>query len=74
MQDFSKFSCLVFEDGVREGFYRHRLVKKSDAKVWAQYFIYECGRESVMVINFDTQGHELPDAVVYVKGNEIKKL
>ena len=73
MQDYSKLSCLVYEDGVREGCYRHRLIRKSDAKLWAMYLLGECGRDRVMVVKFDTQGNELPDATVYVKVNETKK-
>lgn len=73
MYDFSKFSCLVYEDGVMEGFYRHKLIEKSGEKIWAEYLLGACGRDRVMVVRFDTQGNELPDATVYVKGNETKK-
>lgn len=73
MQDYSKFSCLVYEDGVMEDFFRHKLVVKTDVKLWAEFLLTQCGRDRVMVVNFDTQGNELPDVVVYVKGNETKK-
>lgn len=72
MQDFSKFSCLVYEDGDRKDFYCHKLVKNSDVKLWAQYLLYECGRESVMAVNFDTQGKELK-TIVYGKPTETKE-
>lgn len=73
MQDYSKFSCLVYEDAENEGVYRHRLVKKTDVKSWAQYLLYACGRESVMAVNFDIQGKEQADTVVYGKPDETKK-
>lgn len=73
MYDFSKFCCLVYEDGVMEGYNRHKIIDKSGVEIWAEYLLGECGRDRVMVLNFDSQGNELPDAVVYVKGNETKK-
>lgn len=70
MEDFSKFCCLVYEDASKRGIFHRRLVNKSDVMKWAEYLLYECDRERVMVINYNKEGHELPHPTFYDKANE----